>query len=98
MHTIVPVLFSLIHTISVNSILWMFSSIRESVIHSIVPALCIASHSTPFLPFLPSPDPQPDDHFQYYGFGRYARELNELTPELKKVLPPSDTRYRPDQR
>ncbi|KAM9474077.1 oxysterol-binding protein-related protein 7-like isoform 5-T5 [Salvelinus alpinus] len=44
------------------------------------------------------PNPQPDDHFQYYGFGRYARELNELTPELKKVLPPSDTRYRPDQR
>uniref|UniRef100_A0A8C8DFW7 Oxysterol-binding protein n=1 Tax=Oncorhynchus tshawytscha TaxID=74940 RepID=A0A8C8DFW7_ONCTS len=44
------------------------------------------------------PNPQPDDHFQYYGFSRYARELNELTPELKKVLPPSDTRYRPDQR
>uniref|UniRef100_A0A8C7DGV8 Oxysterol-binding protein n=1 Tax=Oncorhynchus kisutch TaxID=8019 RepID=A0A8C7DGV8_ONCKI len=44
------------------------------------------------------PNPQADDHFQYYGFSRYARELNELTPELKKVLPPSDTRYRPDQR
>uniref|UniRef100_A0A4W5L1A2 Oxysterol-binding protein n=1 Tax=Hucho hucho TaxID=62062 RepID=A0A4W5L1A2_9TELE len=61
----------------------------------LAPALCVASHSTLFLP---SPDPQPDDHFQYYGFSRYARELNELTPELKKVLPSSDTRYRPDQR
>ncbi|XP_057717449.1 oxysterol-binding protein-related protein 7-like [Corythoichthys intestinalis] len=44
------------------------------------------------------PNVQPDDHFQYYGFSRYARELNELTPELKTVLPPTDTRFRPDQR
>ncbi|XP_077474987.1 oxysterol-binding protein-related protein 7-like isoform X2 [Stigmatopora argus] len=44
------------------------------------------------------PNVQPDDHFQYYGFSRYARELNELTPELKAVLPPTDTRFRPDQR
>lgn len=41
---------------------------------------------------------QPDDHFQFYGFSRYARELNELTPDLKDVLPPTDTRFRPDQR
>lgn len=45
-----------------------------------------------------SVDVQPDDHFQFYGFSRYARELNELTPELKAVLPPTDTRFRPDQR
>ncbi|XP_028267959.1 oxysterol-binding protein-related protein 6-like isoform X2 [Parambassis ranga] len=44
------------------------------------------------------PHVQPDDHFQFYGFSRYARELNELTPDLKKVLPPTDTRFRPDQR
>uniref|UniRef100_UPI003AB0F1F9 oxysterol-binding protein-related protein 7-like isoform X1 n=1 Tax=Centroberyx gerrardi TaxID=166262 RepID=UPI003AB0F1F9 len=44
------------------------------------------------------PNVQPDDHFQYYGFSRYARELNELTPDLKAVLPPTDTRFRPDQR
>uniref|UniRef100_A0A7N6FD74 Oxysterol-binding protein n=1 Tax=Anabas testudineus TaxID=64144 RepID=A0A7N6FD74_ANATE len=44
------------------------------------------------------PNVQPDDHFQFYGFSRYARELNELTPELKAVLPPTDTRFRPDQR
>ncbi|CAN9505370.1 unnamed protein product [Ophioblennius macclurei] len=44
------------------------------------------------------PNVQPDDHFDYYGFSHYARELNELTPELKAVLPPTDTRFRPDQR
>ncbi|XP_063044224.1 oxysterol-binding protein-related protein 7-like isoform X2 [Engraulis encrasicolus] len=44
------------------------------------------------------PNTQPDDHVQYYGFSQFARELNELTPELEKVLPPTDSRYRPDQR
>ncbi|XP_076864400.1 oxysterol-binding protein-related protein 7-like isoform X2 [Brachyhypopomus gauderio] len=44
------------------------------------------------------PNEQPEDHFEYYGFSRYARELNELTPELETLLPPTDTRFRPDQR
>ncbi|XP_076609662.1 oxysterol-binding protein-related protein 7-like isoform X1 [Chaetodon auriga] len=44
------------------------------------------------------PNVQPDDHFDFYGFSRYARELNELTPDLEAVLPPTDTRFRPDQR
>ncbi|KAE8283533.1 Oxysterol-binding protein-related protein 6 [Larimichthys crocea] len=44
------------------------------------------------------PNVQPDDQFDFYGFSRYARELNELTPDLEAVLPPTDTRYRPDQR
>uniref|UniRef100_A0A673AR40 Oxysterol-binding protein n=1 Tax=Sphaeramia orbicularis TaxID=375764 RepID=A0A673AR40_9TELE len=44
------------------------------------------------------PNVQPEDHFQFYGFSRYARELNELTPQLRAVLPPTDTRFRPDQR
>ncbi|KAM4598578.1 oxysterol-binding protein-related protein 7-like isoform 1-T4 [Polymixia lowei] len=44
------------------------------------------------------PNVQPDDYFQYYGFSRYARELNELTPDLQALLPPTDTRFRPDQR
>lgn len=41
---------------------------------------------------------QPDNHMDFYGFSRYALELNELTPELEAVLPPTDTRFRPDQR
>ncbi|KAM6913576.1 oxysterol-binding protein-related protein 7-like [Lycodopsis pacificus] len=44
------------------------------------------------------PNVQPDDHTQFYGFSQYARELNELGPELKAVLPSTDTRFRPDQR
>ncbi|KAG8006737.1 Oxysterol-binding protein-related protein 6 [Nibea albiflora] len=44
------------------------------------------------------PNVQPDDHFDFYGFSRYARELNERTPDLEAVLPPTDTRFRPDQR
>ncbi|KAK3230726.1 hypothetical protein Dsin_002607 [Dipteronia sinensis] len=33
-----------------------------------------------------------------YNFTRYAITLNELTPELKVKLPPTDSRLRPDQR
>ncbi|XP_030264193.1 oxysterol-binding protein-related protein 7-like isoform X1 [Sparus aurata] len=44
------------------------------------------------------PNVQPDDHVDFYGFSRYARELNELMPELEAILPPTDTRFRPDQR
>uniref|UniRef100_A0A8C2YZ51 Oxysterol-binding protein n=1 Tax=Cyclopterus lumpus TaxID=8103 RepID=A0A8C2YZ51_CYCLU len=44
------------------------------------------------------PNVQPDDHPQFFGFSQYARELNELTPELKAFLPLTDTRFRPDQR
>ncbi|XP_029015247.1 oxysterol-binding protein-related protein 7-like isoform X2 [Betta splendens] len=44
------------------------------------------------------PNVQPEDHSRFYGFSRYARELNEVTAELKALLPPSDTRFRPDQR
>ncbi|KAJ8255878.1 hypothetical protein COCON_G00197420 [Conger conger] len=34
----------------------------------------------------------------YYGFTRFAIELNELCPEIKDLLPPTDSRFRPDQR
>ncbi|KAJ8264655.1 hypothetical protein GJAV_G00152180 [Gymnothorax javanicus] len=44
------------------------------------------------------PTPQPNEHFKYYGFSRFAMEMNELTPELLPLLPPTDTRLRPDQR
>ncbi|CAF0911342.1 unnamed protein product [Didymodactylos carnosus] len=35
---------------------------------------------------------------QYYGFTRFAIELNELDDDLKQQLPPTDSRLRPDQR
>lgn len=40
----------------------------------------------------------PVDYEHYYGFTRFAIELNELDPEMSKYLPLTDTRFRPDQR
>ncbi|KAG0163631.1 hypothetical protein DFQ28_011405 [Apophysomyces sp. BC1034] len=39
-----------------------------------------------------------DDHTKYYGFTRFAVELNEITSIESDRLPKTDTRYRPDQR
>ncbi|KAJ8926088.1 hypothetical protein NQ315_009945 [Exocentrus adspersus] len=39
----------------------------------------------------------PPNHERYYGFTRFAIELNELGPD-SHLLPPTDTRLRPDQR
>ncbi|XP_023698482.2 oxysterol-binding protein-related protein 7-like isoform X1 [Paramormyrops kingsleyae] len=44
------------------------------------------------------PNSQPEDHFKYYGFSRFAMEMNELIPEMLPLLPPTDSRFRPDQR
>ncbi|UZJ54653.1 hypothetical protein CBS101457_003973 [Exobasidium rhododendri] len=40
----------------------------------------------------------PKNAEDYYGFTYFAMSLNELTKDLDGVLPPSDTRLRPDQR
>lgn len=40
----------------------------------------------------------PENYELYYGFTRFAIELNELDPEMAKHLPKTDTRFRPDQR
>jgi hypothetical protein len=40
----------------------------------------------------------PENSKQYYGFTRFAIELNELNEDLRPQLPPTDTRFRPDQR
>ncbi|KAL0276748.1 UNVERIFIED_CONTAM: hypothetical protein PYX00_004254 [Menopon gallinae] len=44
------------------------------------------------------PGTMPEDYDLYYGFTRFAMELNELNNEMAKYLPPTDTRFRPDQR
>uniref|UniRef100_A0A7N6AN61 Oxysterol-binding protein n=1 Tax=Anabas testudineus TaxID=64144 RepID=A0A7N6AN61_ANATE len=44
------------------------------------------------------PGSMPTDYELYYGFTRFAIELNELCPELKDALPRTDARFRPDQR
>ncbi|CAL8297568.1 unnamed protein product [Lota lota] len=43
-------------------------------------------------------NPMPLAHEQYYGFTQFTVELNELDPNLRALLPPTDTRFRPDQR
>ena len=40
----------------------------------------------------------PEEYEMYYGFTRFAMELNELDPDMSKYLPITDTRFRPDQR
>ncbi|EEB19107.1 oxysterol-binding protein 3, putative [Pediculus humanus corporis] len=44
------------------------------------------------------PGTMPEDYELYYGFTRFAIELNDLDSETAKYLPPTDTRFRPDQR
>lgn len=44
------------------------------------------------------PGVMPEEHELYYGFSQFAIELNELQDGMEKVLPITDTRFRPDQR
>ncbi|XP_003786495.1 oxysterol-binding protein-related protein 7 [Otolemur garnettii] len=44
------------------------------------------------------PNSMPPDYERNFGFTQFALELNELTAELKRSLPSTDTRLRPDQR
>lgn len=41
---------------------------------------------------------RPDNSSEYYNFTRFTFCLNELTEELKTILPPTDSRFRPDIR
>ncbi|KAM4630013.1 oxysterol-binding protein-related protein 3-like isoform 2-T2 [Polymixia lowei] len=43
-------------------------------------------------------NPMPLNQEQYYGFTQFAVELNELDPSQRALLPPTDTRFRLDQR
>lgn len=58
----------------------------------------ILKHLMPWMLFVCNADAMPVDHEQYYGFTKFAVELNELDPSLKLLLPPTDTRLRVDQR
>ena len=40
----------------------------------------------------------PEDYDLYYGFTRFAMELNELERDQRHLYPPTDTRFRKDQR
>jgi len=40
----------------------------------------------------------PVDAEMYYGFTRFAVELNEIDESQRHLYAPTDTRFRPDQR
>ena len=40
----------------------------------------------------------PQEFQKYYGFTKFAVELNEIEPGHESLLPRTDTRLRPDQR
>ena len=40
----------------------------------------------------------PPDASDYYGFTYFAMSLNEITDDIRSLLPPTDSRLRPDQR
>ena len=44
------------------------------------------------------PGSLPEDSAMFYGFSRFAIELNEILETERELLPPTDTRFRPDQR
>jgi len=44
------------------------------------------------------PGAMPVDADIYYGFTRFAIELNEIDEAQRHLYAPTDTRFRPDQR
>lgn len=68
------------------SLPWQIEGFYRELTPSKALAVCVVAGS------------MPTDYELYYGFTRFASELNELCPELKDVLPRTDTRFRPDQR
>jgi hypothetical protein len=42
--------------------------------------------------------PKPDNHEFMYGFSAFTLQLNYLPDTLRDKLPPTDSRFRPDQR
>uniref|UniRef100_A0A5S6QW99 Oxysterol-binding protein n=1 Tax=Trichuris muris TaxID=70415 RepID=A0A5S6QW99_TRIMR len=44
------------------------------------------------------PNILPENYEKYYGFTQFGLSLNDICADNKEYLPPSDTRFRPDQR
>lgn len=74
--------------------IWRASECDRRVTGSVhIQMLCVTVRG-----FFPRPDTMPEEQEQYYGFTQFAMELNELDSSLRPLLPPTDTRLRPDQR
>lgn len=76
-----------------HSYLYVYS-VKMTIIH-VMCTVCSLKTTCKWFEFLGA---MPDDYELYYGFTRFAIELNELNKDEGKFLPITDTRFRPDQR
>uniref|UniRef100_H2VB97 Oxysterol-binding protein-related protein 3 n=1 Tax=Takifugu rubripes TaxID=31033 RepID=H2VB97_TAKRU len=85
---------------SVNEIEGVVTDSKGKVVHSIFGKWheSVFQGDPPTAMCIWRANPMPSDQEQYYGFTQFAMELNELEPSLRLRLPPTDTRFRPDQR
>ncbi|XP_056876459.1 oxysterol-binding protein-related protein 3-like isoform X1 [Takifugu flavidus] len=85
---------------SVNEIEGVVTDSKGKVVHSIFGKWheSVFQGDPPTAMCIWRANPMPSDQEQYYGFTQFAMELNELDPSLRLRLPPTDTRFRPDQR
>jgi len=44
------------------------------------------------------PNERPENSYWYHNFTKFAMQLNYIPKNLEKNLPPTDARFRPDQR
>uniref|UniRef100_H2VB98 Oxysterol-binding protein-related protein 3 n=1 Tax=Takifugu rubripes TaxID=31033 RepID=H2VB98_TAKRU len=92
--------FVKVRSSSVNEIEGVVTDSKGKVVHSIFGKWheSVFQGDPPTAMCIWRANPMPSDQEQYYGFTQFAMELNELEPSLRLRLPPTDTRFRPDQR
>ncbi|XP_061520198.1 oxysterol-binding protein-related protein 3-like isoform X2 [Phycodurus eques] len=85
---------------SVNEIEGVVTDCNGKVVHSIFGKWheSIFQGDPPSATCIWRANPMPVDQDLYYGFTTFAVELNELDPTIRPLLPPTDTRFRLDQR
>ncbi|XP_061670098.1 oxysterol-binding protein-related protein 3-like [Syngnathoides biaculeatus] len=85
---------------SVNEIEGVVTDCNGKVVHSIFGKWheSIFQGDPPSATCIWRANPMPVDQDLYYGFTKFAVELNELDPTIRPLLPPTDTRFRLDQR
>jgi hypothetical protein len=75
------------------------TSLPDSCINGEIPK-SDSSHSLdiPNSRILWQANPRPEYSSQYYNFTLFSMSLNQLNDKLAKLLPPTDSRFRPDVR
>ena len=87
--------------ISIHSLKEFSRSFKDAIDD---PSASIDGDDTPTIEDIPGSiilweaSPRPTNSADYYQFTTFAMSLNELTPEIEKVICPTDSRLRPDIR